>query len=104
MSEVENTVEVDEVPEDAVQVDAEEVQVSNVESVIDSILQGDFSAAGQMFTDEMNDRIADALDAKRVEVGATMAFDDVDGETDEEEYEYEEDTVEDSIEEDDTIQ
>ena len=96
--EIENEVEETEVEE------VETVEPTNVESVIDSILQGDFSAAGQMFTDEMNDRIADALDAKRVEVGATMAFDDVDGETDEQEYEYEEDTVEDSIEEDDTIQ
>ena len=52
-----------------------EIEVNPIESIVDAIVAGDFNNAGDMFNDEMSNRIADALDAKRVEVGTGMSFD-----------------------------
>jgi len=45
------------------------------ESIIDAILSGDMNNAGDQFEQELGSRISDALDAKRVEVGGHMGFD-----------------------------
>jgi hypothetical protein len=52
-----------------------ELETNPIESIVDSIIAGDFNNAGDMFNNAMTDRIADALDAKRVEVGTGMSFD-----------------------------
>jgi hypothetical protein len=45
------------------------------ESIIDAILSGDMNNASDQFEQELGSRISDALDAKRVEVGGHMGFD-----------------------------
>jgi len=55
-----------------------EVEANPIESIVDAIVAGDFNNAGDMFNGAMSDRIANALDAKRVEVGSGISFDDID--------------------------
>lgn len=75
-----------------------EIEVNPVESIVDALADGNFNAATDMFNDAMSGRIADALDAKRMEVGTGMSFDSLeieneDGELEEVEVEDLEDDI-----------
>ena len=48
----------------------------STESIVDSIIAGELNDAGEQFEAEMQSRISDALDAKRVEIGSGISFDD----------------------------
>lgn len=49
--------------------------MSNIESIVDDVMNGKTTSAEKGFADEMSERIATALDAKRVEVGQSMSLD-----------------------------
>lgn len=49
--------------------------MSNIEEIIDDVMNGKTSSAEKKFADAMSLRIGDALDAKRVEVGQSMSLD-----------------------------
>lgn len=75
-----------------------EIEVNPIESIVDALADGNFNSATDMFNDAMSGRIADALDAKRVEVGTGMSFDSLeieneDGELEEVELEDVEDDL-----------
>ena len=70
----------------------ETLEVNPIESIVDAIVAGDFNNAGDMFNSAMTDRISDALDAKRVEVGTGISFDEL--EFDEADLDLEDEDVE----------
>ena len=43
-----------------------------MDNMIDAVIAKDFNVAGKEFTQELNNRIMDALEAKRVEVGQAV--------------------------------
>jgi chromatin remodeling complex protein RSC6 len=103
MSEVENNEEV--------AVDAEALNVGNIDSFIDAIAQQNFNRAKEHFDNVLGDKMNDALEAERLSVADTifndapeepeMALDDADDAFDDDE------TVEvevvDEVEEDDVV-
>lgn len=46
----------------------------SIEDMIDAVTSKDFNTAGEAFKQELNTRITDAIEAKRVEVGSQMSF------------------------------
>jgi orotidine-5'-phosphate decarboxylase len=44
------------------------------ESIIDAILDNNFTEAGEEFESELASRISDVLDAKRADIGSQMGF------------------------------
>jgi chromatin remodeling complex protein RSC6 len=106
MSEVENNEEV--------AVDAEALNVGNIDSFIDAIAQQNFNRAKEHFDNVLGDKMNDALEAERLSVADTifndapeepeMALDDADDALSE--YEFDDDeTVEVEVvdEEDDVV-
>ena len=105
MSEVENNEEV--------AVDAEALNVGNIDSFIDAIAQQNFNRAKEHFDDVLGDKMNDALEAERLSVADTifndapeepeMALDDADDAFDDDETEEVELEVVDEVEEDDVV-
>lgn len=105
MSEVENNEEV--------AVDAEALNVGNIDSFIDAIAQQNFNRAKEHFDNVLGDKMNDALEAERLSVADTifndapeepeMALDDADDAFDDDETEEVELEVVDEVEEDDVV-
>lgn len=105
MSEVENNEEV--------AVDAEALNVGNIDSFIDAIAQQNFNRAKEHFDNVLGDKMNDALEAERLSVADTifndapeepeMALDDADDAFEDDETEEVELEVVDEVEEDDVV-
>ena len=105
MSEVENNEEV--------AVDAEALNVGNIDSFIDAIAQQNFNRAKEHFDNVLGDKMNDALEAERLSVADTifndapeepeMELDDADDAFDDDETEEVELEVVDEVEEDDVV-
>lgn len=105
MSEVENNEEV--------AVDAEALNVGNIDSFIDAIAQQNFNRAKEHFDNVLGDKMNDALEAERLSVADTifndapeepeMELDDADDAFDDAETEEVELEVVDEVEEDDVV-
>ena len=105
MSEVENNEEV--------AVDAEALNVGNIDSFIDAIAQQNFNRAKEHFDNVLGDKMNDAVEAERLSVADTifndapeepeMALDDADDAFDDDETEEVELEVVDEVEEDDVV-
>jgi len=104
MSEVENNEEV--------AVDAEALNVGNIDSFIDAIAQQNFNRAKEHFDNVLGDKMNDALEAERLSVADTifndapeepeMDLDDADDAFDDDETEEVELEVVDEVEEEET--
>jgi len=57
------------------EISADEVETNPIMDFVQAIEQEQYSSATDIFADQINDRLADRLDAKRVEV-ATNVFND----------------------------
>ena len=105
MSEVENNEEV--------AVDAEALNVGNIDSFIDAIAQQNFNRAKEHFDNVLGDKMNDALEAERLSVADTifndapeepeMELDDADDAFEDDETEEVELEVVDEVEEDDVV-
>lgn len=78
--------------------------MSDIEELINSIHNQDFAQAQPMFTDILNQKMSDALDAERANVGSSMFEqdeDDEDFDDDDDDYELDDEDYEDDDEDDD---
>lgn len=65
--------------------------MTDIEELINNVMNQDFSAAGPMFNDIMSDRITDALDQEKIAVAGQI----FNGEDPEEELDFDLDDVDD---------